>query len=125
MMLPVMLAAILGGLIVYAGSDRRAMKALAPVPPRLPPTPKEVRMLSLLVLYDKDQAVPRVQKARGQAHLSLPMAIELRKLLVEARLPRAAKAIDVDAPLPENERYLGRGFSVADAARIYGKLGRI
>lgn len=82
-------------------------------------------MLSLLVLYDKDQALPRTLKVRGQAHLSLPLALELRTLLVESGLPRSATAINRDAPLPTDERYRDRGFSVADAALIYGKLGRI
>jgi hypothetical protein len=125
MMLPVMLAAILGGLIVYAGKGGTATKALAPIPPKLPPTPKEIRMLSLLVLYDKDQTVSRADKSRGQAHLSLPLALELRNLLKEGRLRKSVIAVSTDAPLPEDERYLGRGFSVADAARIYAKLGRI
>jgi hypothetical protein len=125
MMLPVMLAAIFGGLIVWAGSDRRAQKALMPVPPKLPPTPREIRMLTLMVLYDKDQALPRAQKVAGQAHLTKPMAVELCKILILARLPRAAQAVNLDRPFPEDERYLGRGFSVADASRIYGKLGRI
>jgi hypothetical protein len=124
-MLPVMLAAFLGGLIVWCGRGEKAKKALLPAQPRRPPTPKEIRMLSLLVLYGKDQRVPRHLKARGQAHLSLPMAYELRKLLVEARLPASAVAIDRDMPLPTGERYLDRGFSVSDAAAIYEKLGRI
>jgi hypothetical protein len=88
-------------------------------------TPREERLLTLLVLYNRDQGLPRDVKKQGRAHLSRGMAVEAFKLAQEMGMPRTAAAIHRDQPLPKDESFPHQGLTVVDAVSVYAKAWRL
>lgn len=84
-------------------------------------SPEEERLLSLLVLYQKDQAYLPGQKR----YLNTTLAHEAATLAASMGLTLTVQTMKVDKPLPSAEMFPGQGVSVAQATLVYSRTGRL